>query len=41
MNIVWRPASCLHLMNRNSSREDDSQQNLFFCLYSLLKNSCY
>ena len=30
MNIVWRPASCLHLINRNPSREDDSKQSLFF-----------
>ncbi len=30
MDIVWRPASCLHLINRNSSREDDSQRSLLF-----------
>ena len=30
MNIVWRPASSLHLINRNPSRKDDSWRSLLF-----------
>ena len=34
MNIVWRPASNLHLINRNSMREGDNEQSLFVWHYS-------
>ena len=40
MNIVWRPAPCLHLINRNPSREDDSEQSLFFGLPPTHSLSC-